>query len=657
MSVTTRYPPPVTGRWLYAVMAWVIAPHFLHFPHWLSVAVSGLILWRWLVDERARPLPGKWMMLFLMGAAAAGILLQFHTLFGREAGVAFLTLMLSLKLLETRTYRDAMMTVFLGYFIAITQFLFSQSIPIALHAFASVALLVIVQTQLNQHTPMPVRNVLRQALPLTVYAIPLMLLLFVLYPRIPGPLWTLPGDAFGAKSGLSDTMSPGSISHLVLSDAVAFRAKFDGSIPPNRDLYWRAQVLDRFDGRTWYASQQMPPKPEPPSLAAEKPVRYTLTIEPTDQDWVYALETPDRQSLPGTIHMSGDRRLINNTPIGERTRFTLRSYVRSSYPEQSPDEPIARALALPENGNPRTRQLAQQLKAASGSASEIAARALSLFRTGNFVYTLNPPLLGRDGIDMFLFDTRQGFCEHYASAFTFLMRAAGVPARVVAGYQGGEYNPLGQYLVVRQSEAHAWTEIWLQGQGWVRYDPTEAVSSTRIDSGIDAALPDRNATPLFVQVNAHWLNGLRLRWDAFNNGWNQWVLSYDQEGQLGLFSRLGFGIVSWQQLTRWLATGFAVLVGLIALLVFRSTRRATRDPALRLFLKYCERLKKIGFERKPNEGPLDFAKRVISARPELAGDVNGITSRYVSVRYGNRESGQALAEMKQWVKRFRPRRA
>jgi transglutaminase-like putative cysteine protease len=314
---------------------------------------------------------------------------------------------------------------------------------------------------------------------------------------------------------------------------------------------------------------------------------------------------------------------------------------------------LQQALALPKEINPRTRALASEW--ASRPPEKIAAAALAMFRNEDFYYTLRPSLLGANAMDEFLFDSRRGFCEHYASAFVFLMRAAGVPARVVAGYQGGELNPVDGYLVVRQSDAHAWAEIWLAGQGWVRFDPTAAVAPSRIEQGIDAALPAGEPLPMIVRLDSDWLRQLRNRWEAANNTWNQWVLGYNPQRQREVLSRLGWRDPDW----RGMSASLAILCGLALLLVTLWTlpRRLAADPVQRAWQKYCAALKRRGIPRAEWEGPLDFAHRVAREKPDLAALTNEAAGYYAELRYGRSASnGQLLRRLQQCVRRLPPRR-
>lgn len=647
------FPPLPAGHWLFAGIVLVLAPHALHLPLWLNALAFAMIAWRWAAAAGRLPLPGKWVLLLLLAGSAAAILLQYRTLFGRDAGVAMLTLMLALKLLEMRSYRDAMLTVFLGYFLVITNFFYTQDIPLAVYLFTVVLVLSSALVALNHPaSARHWRRPLKLSALMLAQAVPVMLLLFVLFPRLGGPLWGMPSDAFSARSGLSETISPGSISELVQSDAIAFRAQFEAAPPAASSLYWRALVLENFDGRSWSRLRGRQ-EAQPTLETAGKPIAYTLTIEPHDKPWIFALEVPDPQALPPDTFLTRNLQLMANKPMQRLTRLNLSAYLDHRVAADAALHQLGHALQLPEQGNPQARELALRLRSEAGSDAEVVARALALFREQGYTYTLTPPLLGENSIDEFLFAARSGFCEHYASAFTFLMRAAGVPARIVAGYQGGEFNPVGGYFIVRQSDAHAWSEVWLEGRGWVRVDPTAAVSASRIQNGIASALSAGEPLPFLLRTNMAWLKQLRQQWDAVSTYWDQWVLGFDQEQQIGLFARLGFGIVSWRELVWGLAIGLGVVLGLIAAFTLWPGRRPAPDKVQALYLKFCGKLEKAGLARMPSEGPLDFAQRIRSLRPELADDADALVQRYVELRYGAHPAGDMLKAFAAQVRRFR----
>jgi Transglutaminase-like enzymes, putative cysteine proteases len=484
--------------WLMAGMTMCIVPHAAHMPLWIvALALMPVlwrlfgVLWRWPLPERRRQ-----ALLFvqttLVLASFAAIYGHYHTLVGRNPGASLLIVLAGFKILETRNERDFYISAFLGFFVIITNFFYTQSIPTAIYMGASV--LVLITTLITQNDRRSYMNPverLRLAGRLLLQSLPIMLVLFVLFPRITGPLWGLPRDARAARTGVSDEMEPGTISELAQSDEVAFRVEFDGPQPEHARLYWRGPVLWYDNGRTWKRRAEIPLTEAGPSpLEGQVPsFHYAITLEPTQQYWLFALEMPGQ--APAQAYLTHDYQLRARELVQRRIRYELTSYPDYRLDIENLPE-LHRALQLPYGSHAKTIALARAWRRSGTDPASLIARALRLFNEEKFYYTLTPPLLTGDNVDEFLFSTRQGFCEHYASAFTVLMRAAGIPARVVTGYQGGEYNPAGNYLIVYQRDAHAWAEVWLEHRGWVRVDPTAAVAPERVRLGIRSALPRRN---------------------------------------------------------------------------------------------------------------------------------------------------------------------
>lgn len=634
--------------WLLLSLALATAPHLGRLPLWVGPICLVMGLWRLGIMRSNGTLPRKWLLILIAFAAIAGIFAHYHTLLGRDAGVALLVAMIALKLMEMKTLRDTMVVIFLSYFLVITHFFYSQSIPTALYLLLVV--LLTTATMIGYSYPQerfPSRPRLRLAGTMLLQAIPLMLVLFVFFPRV-GPLWGLPKDAYSGTTGLSDSMSPGAISQLIRSDAVAFRVRFDDTPPDNSQRYWRGPVLWDYDGRTW-STQRKPPSGKAQFLPLGQSFSYTITLEPHNQRWLFALDLP--AEFPPGSSASADFQILALRPLHQRIRYSLTSYPAYRLGDNLSDEAWERALHLPD-GNPRTMQLAAQWRTSLDSPRTIALQALKMFREEKFFYTLNPPLLGEQAVDDFLFGSRRGFCEHYASSFVFLMRAAGIPARVVTGYQGGDPNPMSDYMIVRQSDAHAWAEIWLDGEGWVRIDPTAAVSPSRIESGIASALPAAELPPALVQLDAEWLMRMRLSWDLFNNNWNQWVLGYDQERQKRFLSGFHHGLGSWQNMSIAMIGSITMLLSGIAIWMFWRTSRQGIDPVLAIYLRFCTKLARKGIVRAPGEGPVDFAVRASRFRPDLARQISLITRLYVSLRYGQRHSAR-LPRFRKAVQRFK----
>ncbi len=643
----------------------VSAPHADHLPLWVSALCSTLLAWRVTLTYSGNPPPARWLLLTITLASVLATAISFRSMFGREVGVTLLILLAVLKLLELRAVRDATVLIYLSCFIIITNFFYSQSIPTALYMFAT--LMVIMATWVHIQTDaLALGPRLRIAGLLLLQAIPLMLILFILFPRVQGPLWGLPLDAY-ATSGLDDTMSPGSLSRLSLSEAVAFRVSFTGQPPLHEQMYWRGPVLWDFDGRTWTKGQSVHSKPAQLDHL-DKPVDYTVTLEPHSKTWLFALELPTQISIPAG--MTDDFQLLQKLPVTARVRYSAHSQLGYRANVEEEPQQLQRALRLPTRLNPRALQLAAQWRSNFHSDDAVIRAALTHFNRENFQYTLQPPLLGKHSVDDFMFETRQGFCEHYASSFVFLMRAASIPARVVTGYQGAEYNDFGHYYIVRQSDAHAWAEVWLAGRGWVRIDPTAAISPERIQSGLAAAMPDSAALSFLARTQSPWLRSLRFNLDALTNQWNQWVLGYDPERQFAFLSRLGMESITSMKMALSMLGSAALLVGLIALFMLHRMALRNTDAVQQQYLKYCRKLARVGIARAAHEGAQDFAARAIQLKPQYADAIRNITARYLALRYylsqpaplrqaqdklanENREGSQALRALRHAVSSFK----
>jgi transglutaminase-like putative cysteine protease len=653
-----RAPTPVAQpldrtriAWLMAVAACALLPHGAHLPGWLIAVAALLFTWRLAQWKLGWPGAGGLVKLLVVVACCAGVSLTFGRLFGREPGVALLTLMLVLKLHELRSTRDGHTVVLLGYFMLLAAFLYSQTPAMATALGVSMTVITAALIALTGPPATP-RALLRHALWMLAQALPFMLVLFVLFPRVPGPLWGLPLDAYSGTSGLSDSMSPGSISQLSLSGEIAFRARFDGEAPPARDLYWRGPVLTNFDGRTWRQGEAARRLNDGlPHALAGTALSYEVTLEPHNKNWLFALETVT--ALPAGARATDDWQVVGADVVRNRRRDRFESVLAARPGIEEWSAYLTAATQLPPSGNPRARELAQTLRNAGDSGADTVDAGLRLFRREAFVYTLTPPLLGADGIDEFLFDARRGFCEHYAGAFVFLMRAAGVPARVVTGYQGGERNSVDDYLVVRQSDAHAWAEVWLEGEGWRRVDPTAAILPSRIERGL-ADLPAGEPVPFVARVDLGWLRSMRHQWEAANNAWNQWVLSYDQQKQRELLSRLGMPEPDWRMMTVWLASLCALFA--LALTVWAMRRGVSTDALARAWAAMDRALRPAGLGREAWEGPIDYAARIGRLRPDLAPALAHACRLYADARYGNAPPAEAARELKACARALRRQR-
>jgi protein-glutamine gamma-glutamyltransferase len=627
---------------LLASVVLVLLPHTAHLPPWVTLLCGATLAWRALLTLLGRRMPANLVLVPLAIAAMAGVLRTYHTVLGRDAGVAMLVLLVAFKMLEMHARRDLFVVVFLCFFLVLTNFFYSQSIGTALLMLVSIVALLTTQLsfQLTGAVP-PLRTRLLMGAKILALAAPLAALGFFLFPRVDGPLWGLPDDAHGARSGLSDSMAPGQFSNLAQSDEPAFRVKFDGPPPPQPQLYWRGPVLGAYDGRTWSRPLPRPHfgRRAPPVAIAVRgaPLHYQVTMEASNTRWLFALEMP--RALPqlsgGSADVTPALELQASSPIRERIRYDLTSYLDFNLQAGTPLDDADQWLQLPYGRNPRAQAAGRRLRQDYPDPMQRVRAVLHRFATGGYVYTLEPPLLGGDAVDEFLYATRAGFCEHYAGAFVFLMRAAGVPARVVTGYQGGELNPIDGYFTVRQSDAHAWAEVWLARLGWVRVDPTAAVAPERVQRGLARALPApapfgiEGLGRLMQPDPDSLLARIRYAIGAANNGWNQWVLNYTPQRQQALMASLQDNLFGWRS-----AALLALACGLL-LAAGKLSRQRRVDPVDKLYSALCHRLAQLGLPRAPDEGPTAYAARVDGAAlpPEPKAAAAEFLRRYSAWRY------------------------
>ena len=654
-TVPVELPARAAGYGLLASAVVALLPHLPRWPWWLNLLLALLFGWRALMLRRGWPVPGWPIRTTLTVLLVALVFQHYGTILGRDAGSSLLAAMLALKFLELRRLRDYMLAVFLIYFLIMLGFLYSQEPWLVLYLLA--VLVATTATLIRLALPrFTGRRAAHLAMVLLAQALPLMLVLHLLFPRIQGSLWGLPHDAYAALTGMSDEMYPGSISELSASDEVAFRAHFPAELPNSADLYWRVLVLSNTNGRIWTRGGGGTEVPQHEPLAPALP--YSLTVEPSNKPWLPVLELP--VALPPGVRGRGDLTLETPQPIRERVVYELAAHTRYRARHLDGNERRA-ALALP-SSSARVQALARQLHQDRSDRDTVRA-ALAHFREQEFHYTLTPPLLGDDPVDEFLFETRRGFCEHYAVAFVSLMRSAGIPARVVAGYQGGEFNPNGRYFIVRQSDAHAWAEVYLAENGWTRIDPTAAIAPERVEYGAEAlrrllarGAPLGQLLPGALDLDA--LDQLRrqarLALDTVRNGWQQWVLGYNAARQRQFLAALGFPDIHPARLVAMLALMVAALLA-VYVWVTRA-RAAPLDPVQRDYLRLCRKLARVGLVRAPHDGPLDFAARCAHQRPDLAKRLHQLTALYVRLRYRPDTDRTHRRLFHQQVASFRPRR-
>jgi transglutaminase-like putative cysteine protease len=618
--------------WTLLALAFALLPHVPYLPAWITAALLACAIWRYSIEVRRKPVPPALLRASLALACFLGVLYTYSTISGVGPGSALLAIMAALKLLETRQRRDQFVLLFIAIFLVMSSLLREQYLWSLPYLVVGVILIMTAWLRTAADDLEPLRRSLGTSSRLILYAAPLALAMWIFFPRIATPFWAVPIDTGTAVSGLSDTISPGDISALSKSDAVAFRVKFDGVVPDPRDRYWRGLVLHRFDGRTWSGISE--PRISSGALkniqTAGEAVQYEVTLEPTRQHWIFALDIPYHWDLESTF-LGPQHQLARVQPIDQRI-----AYKAVSYPDYRIDlelHPYRRGwyLEFPESRNPRTAELASSMRAAATSDEAFVRAVLKKFNEEEYHYTLEPPPLGSHPVDRFLFETRRGFCEHYASAFAVMMRAAGIPARIVVGYQGGELNPVGDYMIVRQADAHAWTEVWLPGSGWRRVDPTAAVAPERVDAGRTGAMFDGTAAAWGLGAPSRLLHNLVLTWDAANAKWNEWVLGYGPENQERFMNWLGMDDPDWRQMILTLVALVTGLTMLISLALMLRYRPPSRDKAAILYDRF---VRKSGLKPATGETPRGFAVRAQRDSPLPADSVRSITDTYLDVRYG-----------------------
>ena len=642
--------PPGPVAWTVAAFLIAATPHLLAMPPVLGLVVVLTCAWRLIAAQQRWRLPPGWLRLALTLAAIALLAISYGGLWGRRAATGLLCLMLTAKMLELYRIRDLRMVASVSLFLISAQFLFDEKFVYLVYLFGGVlaifTALVRIQGVETGHAAPPggERRFVRDGAFLLLAGLPVALILFVTFPRLAEPLWGLPDEVMDGKTGLSDSMSPGSISELFIDDSPAFRAEFEGSPPPPRQRYWRGPVLWRFDGDTWERSflpSRTPAVNVPPS---REDLHYTVQLEPQERRWLFALDYP--VNAPEQAGISLDFQITRRNPVTTLTQYRVRSNPGFTDMPQLPETIRRLALDLPDNRNPRTLEMARELRERFDDHRALIEHVLDWLREEPFFYSLEAPPLGRNGADEFLFDLRTGYCEYYASAFAVLMRGAGIPARVVTGYQGGFWQDSGQYLLVRNSDAHAWVEVWLDGNGWTRVDPTAAVSPARIQSGARSAAGD--------VAGLDWLRSLRNRYDRVRHLWNAWVLGFDAERQSRMMRFMGLPGLSSTGMALMMVGTLGVVVLVVAWAWLRKPARSS-DPVQRAWLRLQRRLQRQGVGPAIGETPLHWAERVA---PRLSdGDrLLELAELYCIIRYGDRNESDLAREFIGGCRRFSHRR-
>ena len=635
--------------WLLLALAVALLPHVSRLPWWLNALLAMAGLWRLPAVESRAPLPNKWLLALMLFGGIAGVRASYHTWFGPEAGVAFLIFCLAMKLLESRAERDHYVLMVLSLFVLATAFFFEQGVFASVYSVFAVlvAVAALVATNLGGNQA---GFTLRKAGVMLAQAIPLMLILFVFFPRLP-PLWSMKLTDSTGRTGMSDSMAPGDLARLGKSDALAFRVEFpNGQVPPKNTLYWRGLTFTRFDGVTWspstdhrlsiygpvaWSRQPLPDwTTESIRIRDQKTMPFRVILEPTDKRWLFSL--PVSQAKNANIGLTRDFMLTARDPVFQRLTYDAEQFTVVSLDANLPEWMRRENLLLPADGNPVTRKMAVDWRRHFGDERAYLDAVLRWFRKSPFHYTLEPPPLGANRIDDFLFRTRRGFCEHYASSFTFLMRAAGIPSRVVAGYQGGDYSPTGDSWQVRQMDAHAWVEVWLDGRGWVQFDPTAAVAPERIDDGMGVIAEQRevwgdSALSALRFSNYQLLGKLRNMADYVNYRWQRDVVGFDTGSQEEFLLKLLGDSSFWRRLAVMFGA-LVVVAGVLALFTILRHRKHWH-PADRVVLRLSRRLVRKGLQRMDGEGVMAWMQRLELRQPHWKNHAALFARNYSAIRY------------------------
>lgn len=632
----------------------VVLPHFAQLSPWIIVVGLLCGLWRTRVYQGRIGYPSHAVKAFFVVLGTIGVFVSGQEPLSLEVFVSMLILAFAFKLVEMKTRRDAVVVIFLCYFIIAAQFLFQQTLPVALYELAATMLVTAAMVGLNQmHTDVRPMASLRLAAGLVLQAVPLAVVLFLFFPRLM-PLWSMPLPG-SAASGLSEAMTPGDVAKLSQSDELAFRVEFDDAVPAYHDLYWRAIVYSEFLDGTWKVGEPVEETPVVLRTGAAD-ISYDVMMSPTARKWIYALDVPIEQDARATLQ--ADYHLAVANPITSIFRYHVRSALDHMRGLEMSDEMHARETRLPDGDNPRLVAYARDLHTRYPDTREFATALLDHIRNEPFVYTLSPPTLPRqNSIDAFWFDSRRGFCAHYAGAFVYAMRSVGVPARLVGGYLGGEVNPMGGYLVVRQYDAHGWAEVWMAGEGWIRFDPTSAVAPNRIESGLVSALEEGERSNLSLLTNARFdagslLSRALLTFDSIEHRWNMFVVGYDGQVQEHLLSDW-LGKQKPARIALIMVALGGVCFGMVAFVLFFRHRPVSRSQSAYLIHRFARFAGRYGFERELMESPQAFVRRVSDGIGNEATVGESVAREIETVMYGgeplNRES---LGRLRQSLRRL-----
>ncbi len=630
----------------------IVLPHVYH----LHLAVFGffclLLAWRFVGIWKPERLPTFPIILLLIVSGMAILYIQHRGFLGRDGGTSLFVIALGLKLMEIKTERDLYLINYLAFIVAASQFLYEQSILMAAYILFVCCVLLATLVFINSYVAQTSTS-LKKAAVIIAQAIPMTIVVFILFPRVEAPRWLLFNDEHQARMGLSDSMEPGSITDLGMSDELVFRVKFTGAIPPSKQRYWRGPVLTQTDGKKWTQAKDLSYQQHLDKVNfSGKPYQYTLLMEPQDKNWVFALDMP--ADFPQILRQNANYQLVSPDELDKRTEYKLTSYLNYNTGYLTKTE-YKDARQLPGAPSDKIKQLVTQLHGFDSTPEVFINQLLNHFRKEDFHYTLTPPLMEDNPIETFLFETRYGFCSHYASAFVYLMRVADIPARVVTGYQGGEFNAVGNFLEIKQADAHAWAEVWLDKQGWVRVDPTAAIAPERIEKNIDInrLVPGgliSYASSGTGQAAFNLLKQARQLWSNVDYNWQRWVINYNNTNQASFLS--SFGIADFKTMVYWMMTIVGIITAMLSLfLLYRRPKPI--DRTLVVYNRFLKKIAKAGLTKNTGEGARDFAERIKPKLPEQADGIEEITASFIDQRYGSKPSEDGFKRLDRLVGLFK----
>ena len=643
----------------YRLIPWTLSaliisalPHALILPLHIFALMLGLLVIRLILHKKVLRMPANWVKYSMAGVCVVVVLATFHTITGALAGGALLLCMATIKTYEMNTLRDHTALILAAFFIITSYVLENNAIWVGLYVLIASGLCIVVLLKISAPT-ISNQLLLKKAKLFLIYGLPLSILLFILFPRIPGPLWGVPNSSGQATTGISDSMSPGMFSELVNSDALAFRVKFKDKEPNRNQLYWRGPVLHDFDGFTWTRHSENTPirgSEDNKQFTDPKNIEYEIILEPHNRTWLYILDYA--QKLPNQAWLTTDYHVSRTQKVSQLTRYSASSNLAEFDNNLVGQILLNKDLILPDSANTKTRALAEQWREKYQTEKEIVHAALQMFNKDLFSYTLRPQrLVSTNRVDEFLFGTKEGFCEHYASAFVVMMRAAGIPSRVVTGYLGGEKNNLNAYYRIKQSDAHAWAEVYYKDLGWTRVDPTGAIAPERIEQNLEGAFPDEGLGGFFSGSSF----ALRLEnsWYALNTAWFEWVLDFDAEKQKGLMEKLGFKNPDWRVLVYLLVGGVLLSILFMTFLFWRQSKNIISEPIQKLYIKFLQKLENDGLQLNSTEGPKVLSVRASKVFPDKSKEIQDFINTYISARYFSVDGNPgAIKQMKLLLKKI-----